>query len=435
MGTSTRLNMRDLLSQAVGDYQSLSTSGAGNTSSTSLVDSALPDLTEEDDGLDAEWVHITSGGNSDEQRRIKTSGGYTGSSTTITVTRKFTTDVASGVTYELHRIDPVMKHNAIDRAIEELYPSDGRRGLYLPVFDETLVIDNRLDNFDFETNTGGTVFSNWSTVNAPTLSTDTSIKMHGLISAQMVAGTGGTAQMTQTLTINVQEITDQAMVLRVMAYTTGTDAARVGVDWDGGTTIDFSDYHTGEDEWQDLYVNVNVPGTATQVKVLLEGAASQTVRWDMAYLSLGKIHRYTIPTTIITGPYRVEMQNSRAEPNGPYYAMGPENMPVPGRIMRLRGMNLLSRPSTDSGTTEIDGARLNVIVQYSAGVLFEMLAGQASGSERDELLGRSARRFRRADQLLSSAGIGMRVMSAEYPTGVWHSEEDGVTRELVLHER
>ena len=434
MGTTQRSESRQRLSEAIGDWSgSLTVSGAG-TDGTYFVDSALPDFTEQDDALPYEWVLVTSGGNSDEARRIAVSSGYVASTTTVTVSRSFSTIVATDITYELSRIDPAMKHAALARAAEEIYPSDGKRGLYLPVFDETLVIDNRLTNWDFET-FDGTDFTGWTAVGSPTLTTDTSIKMHGAQSASVEAAAGGTDQLTQTLTINVKELTNKNLELRVMAYTTGTDAARVGIDWDGGTTIDWSAYHTGTDEFQDLSVSLNPPGTATQVQVLLETSASQTVKWDMASLVLGKINRYTVPTTIVNGPQRVEMQAARDLPNGEYYPMGPQNMPVPGRIMRLRGMGLLSRPSTDSGTIEIDGARHNAYIQYAAGILYEMMAGRAYGSEKDDLLAESRNHFIRASGLLNSAGIGMRSMSAELPSGVWAPEEDGTTREIVLRER
>lgn len=147
MAATARSVIRRLLSEFAGDSRLLTTTSAGNAGGTTWVDTELANLTEDDDGVKG-WVIPTAGTNDGEIRRVKAVGGYLAASTTGTVNFAFTNQVASGVTYELHFIDPAFKHNAIDRAIETMFPD-----LYVTLRDETLVIDNLLLNQDFELST------------------------------------------------------------------------------------------------------------------------------------------------------------------------------------------------------------------------------------------------------------------------------------------
>jgi hypothetical protein len=143
MADTTRAVLTQRVSESVGDYEALTTTSSGST--TTLVATALADLTESDDGIQG-WIEITDGNNDGEIRRIKGVGGYTASTTTITVNFAFSNTVGSGVGYILHRINPTDKHNAINRAIEALFPD-----LYLPIRDESLIVDSLVLNGSFET--------------------------------------------------------------------------------------------------------------------------------------------------------------------------------------------------------------------------------------------------------------------------------------------
>ena len=147
MATTTSLVLIQRLSEAIGDYLSLT---ASSGTSTTVVDTDLDNLAEDNGGVQGYVKIVTDAGGSGaapegEIRRIKNgTSGYTASSTTITVNFAFTASPASGDTYELHRFDPVVKRNAINRAIETLYPQ-----LYLPIRDQSVVVNNRLLNSDF----------------------------------------------------------------------------------------------------------------------------------------------------------------------------------------------------------------------------------------------------------------------------------------------
>ncbi len=221
---------------------------------------------------------------------------YTVSTSTLVVEEAFSSAVDSSVTYELHRYDPTDKHNAINRAIEELYPS-----LHLRVRDETLVVDDLLSNSDFET-FASSAFTGWTEVGSPTTSAETTLMMHGSQSAKVVADSGAAGQLTQAPTTNIREVTSKTATFKCWVYATAADTARIRMDWDG-TNFENSDYHSGRDQWELLSVTASVPSDATQVKAICEVAASGTAYFDASWMAVGPVYKYTVPTSIIGGPY------------------------------------------------------------------------------------------------------------------------------------
>ena len=63
MATTTRLVMEQRVSEALGDYYSLTTTSAGNAGGTTIVATGLQDLPggNDDDAFENWSIHITSG--------------------------------------------------------------------------------------------------------------------------------------------------------------------------------------------------------------------------------------------------------------------------------------------------------------------------------------------------------------------------------------
>ena len=303
MATTTRAVLRQRLSEEIGDYQSLTTTSTGNSAGTSVVDTGLRNLSggADDAAFDNKFVLITSGANTGETRMVKD---YIANSTTLVMQESFSGGaVESLVTYELHSYDPAQKHQAISRAIAELYPF-----LYLPLRDETVVVDDRLSNSDFETFSGG--FTGWTEVGSPTVTADTTTLIHGSQSAKMVGDSGAAGQLTQAPSINMNEITNKSITFKCWVWCAAADTARIRLDWDG-SDIDSSVYHNGQNEWQLLDVTASVPTSATQVKAILEVVASGTAYFDACWLDAGPIQKYTIPTAFVNGPHYLTEQGDR----------------------------------------------------------------------------------------------------------------------------
>ena len=95
--------------------------------------------------------------------------------------------------------------------------------------------------------------------------------------------------------------------------------------------------------------------------------------------------------------------------------------------MRLRGMGRLSRPSTDSGTTEIDGPKVNLVVARAAEALFSMISGDEDNTRHNPEWW-----TRESIRLMSRPGIRMASMSAQNGYGSYTFEEDSSGRYIRL---
>tara|TARA_Y100000310_G_scaffold254715_1_gene261878 strand:+ start:7368 stop:8633 length:1266 start_codon:yes stop_codon:yes gene_type:complete len=410
------------------DYESRTTTSAGNAGGTSLIDDQLPNLTEDDDGITG-WVRIAHDGDTSdgEVRRIKRVGGYTGSTTTIVPVAAFSGQIGNAITYELHRTNPTDKLNAIRRSLEVIYPF-----LYLPIRDESLFVDNRLSNSGFEETIDSGAHPSWTNVNSPTVSTETTIVWHGSQAAKMISAAGSAGQMTQSPSVNINELAGKTATLEGRGWVAAASQLRLRIDWDGSSFAN-SDYHTGDSSWRKLSASGTVPTDATQIKCICEiVAGTVTGYFDDVTLRVGPVFKYTIPTTILKGPHMVEMQYNANNIEGPYYPIPHDGVPIAGRALRLRGMGLLSRPTTDSGTTEIDGVRVDVVVEQALQFLKESEAEDSYSQQQEDFLKAADRAETRLDKLKGQPGARMAGLPAQIPDGSWHIEEDSSGRYIIF---
>jgi len=422
MPTTTRAILRQRLSEQMGDYQSLTTTSSGNSAGTSVVDTGLRNLPggSDDDGFENWYILVTSGANTGESRRIKS---YIANSNTLVTQESFSGGaVASLVTYELHQYDPAQKHQAINRAIEELYPF-----LYLPIVDETIVVDDRLSNSDFETFSSG--FTSWIEVGSPTVTAETTYVVHGSQSAKVVGDSGAAGQLTQAPTINIDEITNKTVTFKCWVWCAAADTARIRLDWDGSNLND-SVYHKGQNEWELLDVAASVPTTATQVKAVIEVAASGTAYFDACWMEAGPIHKYTIPSSVVTGPHYLTESGNEEHINPHYFpVMG---TPTSGSRLRIEGMGLLSSLSDDDDTTEVSAPQTNIITAYAGMYFFRTQASSNAVDESSRFTELAANFSRDAVRMAHQPGLRMPRLGAHKHRDVWHTESDADGKYIVF---
>ncbi len=422
MATTTRATLRQRLSEALGDYQSLTTTSAGNSAGTSVVDTGLRNLPggADDDAFEGFYILVTSGANTGESRRVKN---YIANTNTLVTQESFSGGaVDTTVSYELHQYDPLQKHQAINRAIEELYPF-----LYLPVRDETIVVDDRLTNSDFETFSDG--FTGWTEVGSPTVTAETTYVIHGSQSAKVVGDSGAAGQLTQAPTININELSNKSVTFKCWVWCAAADTARIRLDWDG-SDIENSDYHKGQNEWQLLDVVASVPTSATQVKAIIEVAASGTAYFDACWMTAGPIHKYTIPSAILNGPHYLTEQGDEGDPNGEYYPI--KGNPTAGRRLRFEGMGMLSRPASDTATTEVGTPHTNIVTAY-AGMYFFRTQANSNAVEESQRFADMASTFSQdAVRMASQPGMRMPRLGGQHHRDRWHIEEDSSGRYIIF---
>ena len=422
MATTTRATLRQRLSEALGDYQSLTTTSAGNSAGTSVVDTGLRNLPggADDDAFEGFYILVTSGAKTGESRRVKN---YIANTNTLVTQESFSGGaVDTTVSYELHQYDPLQKHQAINRAIEELYPF-----LYLPVRDETIVVDDRLTNSDFETFSDG--FTGWTEVGSPTVTAETTYVIHGSQSAKVVGDSGAAGQLTQAPTININELSNKSVTFKCWVWCAAADTARIRLDWDG-SDIENSDYHKGQNEWQLLDVVASVPTSATQVKAIIEVAASGTAYFDACWMTAGPIHKYTIPSAILNGPHYLTEQGDEGDPNGEYYPI--KGNPTAGRRLRFEGMGMLSRPASDTATTEVGTPHTNIVTAY-AGMYFFRTQANSNAVEESQRFADMASTFSQdAVRMASQPGMRMPRLGGQHHRDRWHIEEDSSGRYIIF---
>lgn len=309
------------------------------------------------------------------------------------------TQVASGVTFELHRYDPAIIHTALNEAIKSLF---GEGLLYLPVRDETLVTDNLLLNSDFETFADG-VHTNWTLGGAgASVAQSTTILWHGADAAAVTAGAGAAATYGQAINTtpgNAQlyQPGRGAFIFGARVYATAASTARLQLT--DGTDTTSSVYHTGEDGWEYLEVTLTPGANIATVTARLQVAASGVGRIDSAFAYLHRLVRYPVPAAIIQGPSFVSIEADRLRPNPPYVPLNGwhieedgftrylmlDSRPLPGRRLRLEGKNVLTAfTSTDTATTEVSSPQSRLLALKAAQILverdlLEAPIGQAEG--------------------------------------------------------
>ena len=421
MATTTRAVLRQRLSEAIGDYLSLTATSDGATDGTTLIDSGLRNLAggRDDDAFEGWYVLATSGSASGEIKRVLQSRQANNS---LTFQEAFSVQITSTTTYELHRNDPTLKHNAINRGIEEL-----SQQVPLPLRDETLVVDNLLTNWDFET-FADSAFTGWTSTGTPTLTQNTSLVIHGDGSGS-IAATGATEGLYQTATINANEVTNKQVTFESWVYATVADAVRIRILWGSGS-YESHDYHSGTDQWELQSIQVTVPTSATEITAILEVTTGNTGIFDACWMTVRPLYKYTIPTSIIRGPHYVYQQLDRHNPTGTYVPVIRGTGPETGRILRLEGKGVLTRPSTDAATVEVGEPYVNVIVAYAAMFYNRILLAQASQQQR----ARYSEDMQMWGEEASSLVRELRPsrMSAQRSDHTWHIEEDSGGRYLVF---
>ncbi len=423
MATTTRLALLQLLSEALHDYWSAVTTSAG--SGTTILDTKLKRISGGDpDFCIDQWVRNVATG------EIATISAYVDA--TGTITHGSITAVANGATYELHRIDPQLKLDALKRASVLCFPYGIQRGLYLPLTDESLVVDNLLTNPSLDT--FSTTFTGWTNIGTPTLDDETTRKVHGTGSASITAS-GATEGIKQNIftKINIKEMVGKTLYVRGWVFCNTASSARLRVTFDGSTYAN-APYNAGDAEWEgpDVQkIDVAIPADATEATISCEVADGVTAYFDLVTACIDPIHRYAVPSSMIRGPFEVLQQDDESDPSGTYSRIPNYWAPTQGRVLRLMGMGTLEQPTTDAGTVSIGEPHTEYFIAQAVRYVYRSLLGNPASQNvdylRDEL-----KRWEQEIAVMEQFGRSTMQPSlpAEIPVGTWQTYEDSGTRRL-----
>ena len=425
----TRTVLRQRLSELMGDFivdpnGSVSTpSGSGGGSGTTAVDALLSYY--DDDYFNDFYFVLQDGPAGSGSYEVTRVADFTKATGTITLEPDASAQVTTGAKFELHRVSPADKHNALNAAAMQLADK-----VYLPVRDRSLVGDNQLTNSDGET-FASSAFTGW-THTAGTWTQESNIVMHGSYAFKGVAS-GAAAQIVQAPKINIKELTGQSITLQFWVYATGASAARIRLDW-GGSSFENHDYHSGVDQWEFQEITTSVPSAATQTKVILEVADGNTAYFDAGSLFVGEnlVKEYSLPSSLYRGASEVLMQVDEDEVNGQYLPLGYNVRPRGGRRLELVGRGKVSTVSAETDTMELSEPEVQILYAYALYWLANNQLSIAARFEGDWLERSRENWLRMADSLSRTPMVRRGPVGAAVGDGYWRNEWDGETGYLVL---
>lgn len=301
-------------SDFIEDNVSGTSTGAGNAGGTTLADTALGKYG--DGRLSGRFLRITSGTNDLEVRRITDNAQSTG---TVTVSPAFTAQVATSVTYQIHKYEPSRKFAALDAARVELADD-----LFIVRYDETITTDGLsrsyaipstirkgpsqvyleepIDpgaNWNLLSNPRGNVTTSWTNSNFTAAlvtsdSFDTLIPKYDETCTRLKVAASTVATYRQTvanMSTNVTATTAAGRRMTVGFWVYSRIASRVDVSiLDDSGTLVTSDDHLGRG-WELLKVSGTITGnnaTTLTVSLNVSSGAAMTIWWNRAYFVLGE---------------------------------------------------------------------------------------------------------------------------------------------------
>jgi hypothetical protein len=436
MVTSTGLELLQKFSEGIFDWEPRTTTADGNSAKDTLVDAGLRNLDGggDPDAFENWYVRIADSNSAADQeiRRVKSYSpvGSDGDSPTLQVEQPFTGgQIKSGESYELHRYNPTLKRTTINRSIRELYPT-----LYLPIRDESITIDNLLANQGFEDwNSALNIADNWTNVNSPTVSRESTNVFHASFSAKIVGPSGNVGQLTQAPAININEVTGLTATFKARVRTNAASQARLRLDFDG-SSITNGNYHSGDNHFELLSVSTSIPAAATQVKCICEVTADDTAYFDRAYLLIKPLYEYTLPSSMISLPHYVEEQYDEDNVIGNFFPFKENAVPTSGKLLRVTGMGALSQPSSDTATIEVGEPQTDLIAAYAKMLFWRQMASPARSAQHERKGYMDAAQDARQEvaDLAAKPGMKTRRMGSGERMNTWHTEANASGNILVF---
>ena len=398
----------------------VSSAATSNGTTTTLVDTSI--VRYDTKVLANKWLYMVSATNTDINNTSRRISGV--SSSTITTATAFASATTSGDTYFILPYDPDLFRDALQQAARTLGDL-----LWLPVRDETLVVDQLIGaNASFETAVAAGDSPGWTRVSTPTLTDETTIRLHGTNSLKFVAT--GLDQIYQGIdgNLNLIGLVGKPVVYEAGVFADQPSKVRIGLSFDAGTSFSYSDFHKGRDEWESLSVTASVPKDWTSVRVYCS-ATDTTCYFDHTRAYVDPITKYTIPaTTPYPGPNRLFIQRDVEFPNGEYDPY-PSGGDIRGKILRMESMGPLTPPTT-TASIELSEARGELLIAQAIVYLHRSLTIVDSGNSKLHEQ-QMAMWDVEATRLKNNPRVRMRAMGAHERFG-WNTMEDGETRFLEL---
>lgn len=397
--TTTLSSLEQLLSEAIGDYLSFDTSSNITTGSTGkIVATTLANYDgNANDYFNDWWAYITEGNNSGKNKRVFD---YLTTANTLKVRGGALAAESSAVTVSLHKFDRRNKIKALNRAIEQLYPS-----LYKKLDNLTLITGNIMPDASFEWWTSASAHKFLSTSNA-TLAKTTTAGLYrgnrGQTSMKVTAGAAnGYAYISSNTYPRLLDLMDNTVDFYCWAYpSVANDAAIViyTIQADGTAQTLTSTTTCPATKWtklelEDQDINDDIVEIQIRFKVVTNAA---NCYFDDCIVCGKYLREYLLPEDFQDGhvsQVHIQTEGYSDEPaydinprewekaefdiihDGTYkYIQLKDYYEIYNR-MRLIGYTPLETLTADTDTISLDGEKLNLIIAQAAYNLYQMERG------------------------------------------------------------
>ena len=389
---STTLKELELeLNQLIADDMRVTATSDGAADGTTVISTALKD--KPDGYFNDWWLMITSGDANEEIQKVSD---FVQSTGTLPVYTAFSTKILKNVTFELHLYDPAVKKEALNFAALECFPD-----LFEPLDDTTLTANNHLPDGSFERWASSSALDYWDVVgSSATVAKESTEKLFGSFSAKLTrSGTNCYLGLGEYNWPRLLDLENAGLDLYCWVKCSDANTARIAV-YDG-TTLTYSDYHSGGGEWELLEVDgYSVQDDATTVEVRLYVESNDvSVYFDNCRLIGPTLYEYLLPDDFVVGPTQVLLQtHGNADDIG---LMGPpltlhdwqviddgthrwlrfgHALPSNKKII-LRGVKAFTEMSGWTDSISIDKPKTSMICAYAAMWLFRSLVSKVSAQD------------------------------------------------------
>lgn len=413
--TTTLLSLEGLFSEQIGDWLEFDTSTNITTGSTARVIATT--LQNVDGGADDYfldfWTYITEGNNSGKLRKVKN---YETSVGRLDLYGVALASESSAVTVRLHRFDRRNKVKALNRAIEQLYPSLHRR-----IDNLILVTGNILPDFKWWTSTALMKMYAKSGATGTLLRTTTGGLYRSEVppSAKWTAGAASdTFEISSDTYPRLLDLMGKTVTFKCWAYPEVANDAfiRIYTLNAAGTAQTLSSTTAcPAGAWtllklEDQTLSDDLVKVAVRFGVTTNG---QYAYFDDPILTGRDITDYFLPYQFQKGTaygyqtdgnlMEVRMQTSGysddiaydlhprdwSEPlswriidDGTYRYLKLDDVLTSWYRLRLIGVQPLETLTADTDTISLDGARLNLIIAQAAYNLYQMERGSVSSQDK-----------------------------------------------------
>lgn len=379
-------------SEFVDDWFASTTTSAGTSTGTTIIDTALKQFGE--NRLQGRFIHIPA---TPVVRRISSN---TQASGTATVAEPFASQIAGSTAYQLHRYDPAKKFLALDKTrlaitdnlfqikLDDTITADGlsfvydippamEQGPHIAYMEQPLAAEA---DWNHLSNPQGNSLTDW-TASSTTASIvtrnngDLLIPKYDLTCTKLVTAAGTAGTYTQAIADMINGVTaasaaDRGMTFAMWVYCTEASKVQLRILDDSGTVATGA-FHQGRG-WELLFVEGTIAGnnaTTLSARLLIANTANaSTIYWNRAWFYFGSKER------VCDAIYNEErVIRVRRDDTSQHILLA--STPLRGYQIRLAGKapltSLGSTPSTQlTNSMEVDEKSEQVLYAYAAELLF-----------------------------------------------------------------